>query len=414
MRKKDSHDKPQPQKGAANVTSGAGPSEPIPGWLATTTGWAWRLIVLGFAIFLVFLAIEKITLVFVAVFLALVLTAVLRPMVNLLDQLLPRALATILTLIIGLAFVGALFWYVVDSVAKQWDSLADTFGQGIDQIIEFLETGPLPVNISPTQVDDWITEGTQWLQSNAGDLAGTAVSQAGSVFRVGTALALAAFCLIFFLSRGGNMWVWFLNQLPISARSVWQKSGEVGWFTFSGYARGTVIITTINAILAGIFLTIVGVPLAAPLAVLIFIGGFIPLIGAPAAMFIAMIVALASHGIVMAGVVGLGIALLGQLEGNILQPLIMGKQVSLHPVIVALAVTTGTLVTGLLGAVVAVPLVAVFWAIYTTLRKVDPPTVVVKEVPSKKIFRNSHEIAEVPPAAAQAAFDEDGESEVKY
>lgn len=414
MRKKDTQDRFAPEKDAANVTSKNGVKEPIPGWLSTTTGWAWRLIVLGFAIYIVFSAIAEVTLVFVAVFLALVLTAVLRPFVNFLDQILPRALATIITLVVGLAFVGAMFWYVVDSVAKQWDSLADTFGEGIDQIIEFLETGPLPVNITPTQVQDWITEGTEWLQSNAGDLAGTAVSQAGSVFRVGTALALAAFCLIFFLSRGGNMWVWFLNQLPDSARGVWQKSGEVGWFTFSGYARGTVIITTINAILAGIFLTIVGVPLAAPLAVLIFIGGFIPLIGAPAAMFIAMIVALASHGIVMAGAVGIGIALLGQFEGNVLQPLIMGKQVSLHPVVVALAVTTGTLVTGLLGAVVAVPLVAVCWAIYTTLRQIDPPTIVVKEIPNKKIFQSNHEIAKVSAGAAKAALDEDGESEVKY
>lgn len=414
MRKKDAKELLASEKDAANVTSNKSVREPIPGWLSTTTGWAWRLIVLGFAIFIVFSAIAKVTLVFVAVFLALVLTAVLRPLVNLLDQILPRALATIITLIIGLAFVAGMFWYVVDSVAKQWDSLADTFGQGIDQIIEFLETGPLPVNISPAQVEDWINEGTQWLQANAGDLAGTAVSQAGSIFRVGTALALAAFCLIFFLSRGGNMWVWFLNQLPEQARGVWQKSGDVGWFTFSGYARGTVIITTINAILAGIFLTIVGVPLAAPLAVLIFIGGFIPLIGAPTAMFIAMIVALASHGILMAGVVGIGIALLGQLEGNILQPLIMGKQVSLHPVVVALAVTTGTLVTGLLGAVVAVPLVAVCWAIYTTLRTIDPPTIVVTDIPNKKIFRTNHEITEVSASAAQEALDEDGESEVKY
>lgn len=383
VRKLDSR-QPSPANGAAKVTPPAPAKAPIPGWLTTTSGWAWRLMILGLAVFLVFMAIAQVKLVFIALFLALVLTSVLRPVVNFLDRFLPRVVATVLALLIGLGVVVAMFWYVVDSVVRQWDSLAQTFAIGMDRIFEFLENGPLPMTVTPDQIEEWINNGVHWMQSNAGDIAGTAVSQAGSVFRIGTAVALAAFCLVFFLARGGHMWVWFLNQLPTSAREPWQKSGTIGWFTFSGYARGTVIITSVNAILAGIFLTILGVPLAAPLAVLIFIGGFIPLIGAPAAMVIAMVVALASHGIGMAAWVGIGIALLGQFEGNVMQPLVMGKQVSLHPVIVAISVTAGTLVSGLLGAVIAVPLVAVIWAVYAAMRQVDPPTVEVKEDPAVK------------------------------
>ena len=115
-------------------------------------------------------------------------------------------------------------------------------------------------------------------------------------------------------------------------------------------------------------------PLAAPLAVLVFVGAFIPLIGAPLAMVIAMVVALAANGFLNALLVGVGIALIGQFEGHVLTPLVMGKQVSLHPVAVALSVTAGTLIAGILGAVISVPLVAVAWAVFARLRHVDPPS----------------------------------------
>ncbi len=375
---------PSGRSSAVKVTPAAGSVQPaIPGWLTTTSGWTWRLLVLGLGIVVVFVAVAQVKLVFIALFLALVLTSVLRPVVNFLDRFMPRALATIVSLAAGLSVVAGMIWYVINSVISQWDSLTHTFAVGLDRMFDFFENGPLPVTVTSDQFEQWLTDGVQWLQDNAGNLAGTAVSQAGSVFRLGTSLALAVFCLVFFLLKGKSMWAWFLNQLPASARPHWNQAGAVGWYTFSGYARGTVIITTLNAIFAGIFITIVGVPLAAPLAVLIFIGGFIPLIGAPAAMVTAMIVALASHGFVMAGVVGIGIALLGQLEGNVFQPLIMGKQVSLHPVIVAISVTAGTLLAGLLGAVIAVPIVAVTWAVFAAMRTVDPPTAQVAEIEAK-------------------------------
>ncbi|WP_456817303.1 AI-2E family transporter [Cellulomonas sp. URHB0016] len=206
-----------------------------------------------------------------------------------------------------------------------------------------------------------------------GDLAGQAAAGAGSVVEVFTALALAIFCTIFFLARGREMWTWFLNQLPVRARDTWKTAGGAGWYTFSGYTRGTVIIAVTDGMLAFILLTILQVPLSAPLAVLVTIGAFIPLVGAPAAMVIAMIVALAANGLLSAALVGAGIALIGQLEGHVLQPFVMGKQVSLHPVVVALAVTCGTLTAGILGAIIAVPLVAVVWAIFSRLRTLDPP-----------------------------------------
>lgn len=156
-------------------------------------------------------------------------------------------------------------------------------------------------------------------------------------------------------------------------REKWLIGGEVAWFTFSGFTRGTVLVALADGLFAGIVLGLLGVPLAAPLAVLVFISAFIPLVGGPAAMVVAMVVALATKGTVIAIIVGICIALIGQFEAHVLQPLIMGRQVSLHPVAVALSVTAGTIVAGILGAVVIIPIVAVVWAVYVRLRSVDPP-----------------------------------------
>ncbi|MEZ0449085.1 AI-2E family transporter [Cellulomonas sp. ICMP 17802] len=359
--------------GARRNPSVYGVEYTAPRWLRTAAGTSWRLLVVIAMVALIFYVTGRVQLLFVAVFLAFVFTAVLRPVVDFLARWLPRGLATALALLGGIVFFLGLLTYVGYSIANQWTDLTKQFSNGIGQITDFLENGNLPFTITNDQIAQWISNGQKWVQEHAGDLAGQAAAGAGSVVEVFTALALAIFCTVFFLARGREMWTWFLNQLPARVRDSWKTAGGAGWYTFSGYTRGTVIIAVTDGALAFILLSILRVPLSAPLAVLVFIGAFIPLIGAPAAMVVAMIVALAANGLLSAAIVGIGIALIGQFEGHILQPLVMGKQVSLHPVIIALAVTAGTLTAGILGAVIAVPLVAVCWAIFSRLRTLDPP-----------------------------------------
>nr|WP_227425698.1 AI-2E family transporter [Pengzhenrongella sicca] len=344
-----------------------------PHWLRSMAGVSWRLLVILAAVGVIFYATSRVQLLFIAVFIGLVFTAVLRPAVELLNRAMPRPLATALALLLGIAVFAGMLTYVAVSVAGQWVNLADQFGSGIEDIKDFLIEGPLPFAITNDQINQWIIDGQTWLTEHGGELAGRAAEGAGSVVEVFAALALAIFCTVFFLARGNEMWTWFLNQLPTRVRETWQTAAGAGWYTFSGYTRGTVIIAVTDGFFAFILLTIIGVPLAAPLAVLVLIGAFIPLVGAPAAMVIAMIVALAANGPISAAVVGIGIALIGQFEGHVLQPLVMGKQVSLHPVVIALVVTAGTLAAGILGAVISVPLVAVAWAIFSRLRSIDPP-----------------------------------------
>ncbi|MEE6273240.1 AI-2E family transporter [Georgenia wangjunii] len=349
----------------------------VPRWVRKYGLSAWFVIGMVIVIAMVVFATSRIQVVFIAVFLAAVVTSVLYPIVSGLAQYMPRPLATAITLLGSFGIVAGILTYVVTSVTGQWEDLANQFGDGIDTILDFLESGPLPIHFTQAEIIDWINglvaQGQEYIQENAGDLAGQVLSNAGAVAIAFTVLALSLFVTVFFLSSGGTMWRWFLNQLPARSRGKVDVAAGAGWYTFSGYARGTMIVALADGVLAFVLLIIVGVPLAAPLAVLVFIGAFIPLIGAPAAMIIAAVVALAAEGFVAALVVTIGIALIGQIEGHLLQPLVMGRQVSLHPVVVALGVTAGTFLAGLLGAVVAIPLLAVIWAVWSSLHEPDPP-----------------------------------------
>ncbi|MPV35755.1 AI-2E family transporter [Georgenia subflava] len=353
------------------------PADGVPRWIRKYGTIAWLLIGIVIVVGMVVFATSRIQVVFIAVFLSLVVTSVLDPMVTWLSQYMPRPLATVLALLGSFAVVAGLLTYVIRSVAGQWETLADRFTNGIDTILEFFETGPLPFHFTQAEINDAINEAvaqaTAYVQENAADLAGQILNNAGAVALVFTVLALSLFLTIFFLARGGSMWTWFLNQLPAKNRERTHAAATAGWYTFSGYARGTMIVALADGVMAFILLSIVGVPLAAPLSVLVFIGAFIPLIGAPAAMIVAAVVALAAVGPLAALIVTIGVAAIGQIEGHILEPLVMGKQVSLHPVVVAVGVTAGTFLGGLLGAIIAIPVLAVTWAVYSAVRSVDPP-----------------------------------------
>ena len=175
------------------------------------------------------------------------------------------------------------------------------------------------------------------------------------------------FCSVFFLNSGPRIWDWLLTQTGGSSRS-WDGAARAGWATFAGYTRGIVIIAATNAALVCVALLIMRVPLALPLAMLTFFATFIPLIGAPIALFVATLVALAARGPLIALLVLALIVLIGQIEGHLLQPLVMSRAVNIHPLAVALTVACGTVLAGVIGAVVAVPLVAVTWTVWTTLR----------------------------------------------
>lgn len=349
----------------------------LPNWLVRAGVGAWLLIGIIIIASLVVFATLQITLVFIAVFLALVFSSVLIPICDWAERFIPRAIAMVVSLILFVTFFVGLLYYVVYSIVNQWWDLSHQFQQGLGEILNLLEGGSLPFVVSRDEILAWfndvMNEAVTYVQSNAGAVAGQVLSNAGNVAIIFMVLALAMFVTVFMVMRGPILWLWFVNLLPAKRREKTHHAASAAWYTFSGYARGTIIIAIIVGIMAFILLFALGVPLAAPLAVLVFVGTFIPLIGAPLAMIVATLVALATQGWITALIIMIGIALIGQVEGHILQPLVMGKQVSLHPLVVGIGVAAGTILGGLLGAIVVIPLMAVAWAVFATLYSPDPP-----------------------------------------
>ncbi|SPT76016.1 sporulation integral membrane protein YtvI [Arcanobacterium haemolyticum] len=355
----------------------------VPYWLVKFGIGSWSLIGIGIVISAIVLILGSVYQVFLGVFLAFVLTAVLLPAVNWLSHFMPRALATAVAVISGFALFGGLIAYVVSSILHEWNDLARQFSHGVDNIMRLLTDGSLPFTLERSQVFDVLSkalqQGTQYAQNHAGEIAQTVASNAGQVAIILTILALAVFITVFLLASGASMWAWFIALLPSRKQERVNAAAEAGWTAFSGYAAGTVIIAVTNGGLSFIFLWLLDLPLAAPLAVLVMLGTFVPLVGAPIAMFVAMFVGLATDGLSMFIIIGLGIAGIGQIEGHLLQPLIMGKKVSVHPVAVAVGVSAGGFAGGLMGAVIAIPLIAVIWSVFRTLHNPEISPITIPE-----------------------------------
>ncbi|MDN6565562.1 MAG: AI-2E family transporter [Actinomyces sp.] len=333
--------------------------------------WSWRFVGICAALVILALGASRLRVVLVAAFLGLVLTAVLRPMVEFLRRHLPAPIAVALSLLTGALLVLALFCIAVVGISSQRDLVVRGTGEGIADLLRALREGGLPLTIADEDIEGWTVAGLAWLRANSWGLAGFAATQVGTVAVFGMVIAFGVFTSVCLLVGGDRMWSWFLDQVPLRTRRSWDVAGHAAWSFFGGYTRGAFSVAGMVGIIAWVVLRLLGVPLSTPLAILVFLGSFIPLIGAPAAMSLAILVALASNGVWSAVIVGVAIALVGQVEGNILEPLVMGRHAHLHPFAVGAAVTVGTVLGGLIGALVAVPVVGVSWYVFDALRGRD-------------------------------------------
>ncbi|WP_223837711.1 AI-2E family transporter [Streptomyces venezuelae] len=347
------------------------PAKPhVPPLLRTAAALAWRLLVVGAAVYAGFAVLGRFHEIGVGLFLGLVATALLRPVADLVTRGgVPRGLAVAVTLLGGIALVLAVLALVGEAVAGQTTTLTREFREGLDSIEEWLERPPFRLN--PEVLTDVQSRIGQYLSRHRSTVVSTAVSGASHLVHVLAVLALALFTAVFFIHSGHRQWAWFCDQLPGPERSRWDTAGRAAWRTFTGYTHGIVLVAATNAVLVGVALYFLGVPLAVPLALLEFFAAFVPLVGSPVALAVAAVVALAAKGpLVAAIVIGL-IVIIGQIEGHLLHPLVMSWAVRLHPLVVAISVLAGATAAGIVGAVVAVPLVSVVWSVRTALR--PPP-----------------------------------------
>ncbi|MEU4078273.1 AI-2E family transporter [Streptomyces venezuelae] len=336
-------------------------------FLRTAAAYAWRILIVGVLVYSLFAVLGRFHEIGVALFLGLVITALLRPLADLVARGLPRPVAVALTLLGSIALVLGVLALVGEAVAGERTTLVREFRDGIGRIEDWLERPPF--RLDPGALGGLQARIGEFLSSHRSTLISEAVSGAHHVVAVLTTLALALFSSVFFIHSGDRQWAWFMEQLPGSVRERVATGGRAAWRTFTGYTHGIVLVAAVNAVLVGIALWLLGVPLAVPLALLEFLAAFVPLIGSPVALAVAAVVALAAKGPVVAAIVIGLIVVIGQIEGHLLHPIVMSWAVRLHPLVVAVTVVAGTIAAGIVGAVVAVPLVSVIWSVHTALRE---------------------------------------------
>ena len=298
---------------------------------------------------------------------ALVLTALLEPIARGLRRLgLPPALAAALTTVTLLGALAGLALLVYRRSTSQLSELPSILTVAAEQARRWLIQGPLQLDPSQvTQVRNVVVERLS---------AATPSPVAGAMtgVRLFTATALVVFAVFFLLKDGPRMWQWLLGWTPGRRRAEVDLAGTAAWGTLTGYVRGIVAVATVDALAIGTALLVLGVPLWLSLTILTFFGAFLPVIGATVAGAVAVVVTLVLEDGRDAVIVLVVVLVVQQLEGNVLHPLIMGRALRLHPLAVLSAVTAGALLFGIVGALVAVPLIAVTYSAAAALRSSRP------------------------------------------
>lgn len=329
----------------------------IPRGLRTATAYSWRLLVVAAAIGVAIWLVIQLKLLVIPLLIAILLTALLHPLFSwMLRHRVPRWLAIVLSVLLTLAVVGGLLWLAIWQIARQWPSVQARTVEALEQFRQYLIDGPL--HLTATQIDELLVQGWTFVQQQAELLLSGALAVGSTVGHVVAGALLAFFILLCLLADGAGIWRWTTRIFPRKARPAVDGAGRAGWVTVVNYARTQLMVATIDAIGIGLGAFLLGVPLAIPVAVLVFLGAFIPFVGAVITGALAVFLALVYNGPWTALWMLIVVLAVQQLEGHVLQPLLMGSAVKVHPLAVVLVVAGGAMIAGIPGALFAVPLAA--------------------------------------------------------
>ncbi|MFD7155770.1 AI-2E family transporter [Kribbella sp. NPDC059898] len=333
------------------------------------SAWSWRFLVVVAAVGVIGYIMRYLSEVVVPVTVGILLTALLVPVTKGLQKLrIPRGLAAGITVIATLIVVAGLLTLVGTQIAGQFEDLSKQVGEGVQKLRDLAR-----INFGLTDSD--ITNLFKQIQkqiTSGGALGQQAAAVGTTATHVVAGLFISLFCLFFFLYQGEQIWSWLVRLFPRRARDKADSSGRRAWVSLTAFVRATVIVAAVDAIGISLGAAILGLPLVSAIGILVFVGAFIPVVGALVSGIVAVLVALVAKGpfiaIVMLAVV-IGVQ---QLEAHVLQPFLMGRAVSVHPLAVILAIATGVVIAGIVGALVAVPTAAVLNAIVNHLAGNDP------------------------------------------
>ena len=331
----------------------------VPAGVELAASWSWRILVIAAAAALFGWLVAFFAVIVIPVVVALLITALVVPVVEWLTRRgLRRSLASLLVVLMTIAAVGTLLSFAGQQVAQGAEDLADQTVAGLQEIRDWLRDGPL--NASDSQIQDYIDRIQDAIseQSQEGGIVARVTEVGTAIGHILAGFFIVLFSTYFFLSDGDRIWAWLVRLSPRAARERVDSSGRVAWISLTQFVRATVIVAAVDGVLIGVGAAIIGVPFSLAIGVLVFLGAFVPIIGATIAGSVAVLVALVDQGPVQALIMLAVVIGVQQLEGHVLQPFLMGRWVSVHPLAVILAIGAGVLTAGVAGALVAVPLAA--------------------------------------------------------
>jgi putative heme transporter len=333
-------------------------SSRVPLLLRVSAALSWRFVVVVAALYVVAYVLGFLASIVIPVAIALLLAALLSPGVaKLVEWRVPRGVATTVMMILGIGVLGGVLTFVISEFSRGLPELQTQVAASLDTIQKWLKDGP--AHLSDQQLQNYINEIVKTIKENQAEITSGALTTAATLGEALTGLLLALFTLIFFLHDGDGIWRFVTRAVPRDVRSRVDVAGRRGFGSLVSYVRATAAVAVVDAVGVGIGLAIIGVPLVVPLSALVFLGAFIPIIGAVFTGAVAVLIALVTNGPIAALVVLAVLIGVMQLESHVLQPLLLGRAVKLHPLAVVLAIAGGLVVGGIAGALLAVPLLAV-------------------------------------------------------
>ncbi len=338
--------------------------------LKLAAAWSWRFLVVVAAVSIALWGLSKVSILVLPCLIALLLAALMAPVVSFLDRhKWPHALSVATTFLGFILVVLGLLAFTGQQIVVGFPALAHQVVLGVNKLNAFIQNNPFGIDstVITGYLDEFNTKALDWLQKSQGKIASGALGAASSIGNFVTGLLITLFASFFFLFDGGRIFNWFVRLLPKPAQPKSVAAAVNGWNSLVQYVRVQVLVAAIDAVGIGIGALVLGIPLAFPLTVLVFLASFIPLVGAVLTGVIAVLVALVSKGLVSAIIMLIVVVAVQQLEGNVLQPFLMGKAVAVHPLAVVLAVTGGGVLFGIPGALFAVPFVAMLNTVVLTL-----------------------------------------------
>lgn len=319
-----------------------------------------QILLIGVVAWFVIQGLIKVNVIVIAVVVATILACALRPVVRWLkNEGMGNTPAAITTFVGSILVLSGVIYVVVESVLSQQSQLAQQAVSGVSKVQEWINT--LPFSVSNEQIQQWQQKGLSTLSSSSSQISQGALSGLSAVSNFATGFILMAVCLFFFLLDGPRIWRFFMSFVPEKHAEKFEQAGQGSVKVLGHYIRGTAAVASIDAVFIGVGLVATGVPLAVPLAIITFLGAFVPVVGAVVGGIIAVLVALVTKGVTTAIIITVVVILVQQIEGNILQPRLMGDALSLHGLVILLTLAAGSTIGGIAGAVLAVPMTAVAW-----------------------------------------------------